>query len=159
MRFPDELSALLRETDGVLDQYGGGLIWSVDRIVDENTTFRSSPSFAELHMPFSSVLFFADAGNGDQFLFPLTSVGARRDVFVWDHEDDSRRWYASSLDQYVEWWLGGEHPIWLAGRVRCCAIAETDSTDDGEGRNRTGDTTVFSRVLYQLSYLAAAGAV
>ena len=24
----------------------------------------------------------------------------------------------------------------------------------GEGRNRTGDTTVFSRVLYQLSYLA-----
>jgi hypothetical protein len=30
---------------------------------------------------------------------------------------------------------------------------------DGEGRNRTGDTTVFSRVLYQLSYLAAAGLV
>ena len=26
---------------------------------------------------------------------------------------------------------------------------------DGEGRNRTGDTTVFSRVLYQLSYLAS----
>ena len=25
---------------------------------------------------------------------------------------------------------------------------------DGEGRNRTGDPTVFSRVLYQLSYLA-----
>jgi hypothetical protein len=28
------------------------------------------------------------------------------------------------------------------------------SAEDGEGRNRTGDTTVFSRVLYQLSYLA-----
>src|SRR5918999_1142894 len=28
--------------------------------------------------------------------------------------------------------------------------------ESGEGRNRTGDTTVFSRVLYQLSYLAAA---
>ena len=24
----------------------------------------------------------------------------------------------------------------------------------GEARNRTGDTTIFSRVLYQLSYLA-----
>jgi hypothetical protein len=24
----------------------------------------------------------------------------------------------------------------------------------GEGQNRTGDTTIFSRVLYQLSYLA-----
>ena len=26
----------------------------------------------------------------------------------------------------------------------------------GEGQNRTGDTTIFSRVLYQLSYLAGA---
>ena len=25
---------------------------------------------------------------------------------------------------------------------------------DGQGRNRTADTTIFSRVLYQLSYLA-----
>jgi hypothetical protein len=28
--------------------------------------------------------------------------------------------------------------------------------ENGEGRNRTGDTTIFSRVLYQLSYLAEA---
>ncbi len=27
-------------------------------------------------------------------------------------------------------------------------------TSDGETRTRTGDTTIFSRVLYQLSYLA-----
>ena len=27
---------------------------------------------------------------------------------------------------------------------------------DGETRTRTGDTTIFSRVLYQLSYLAVA---
>ena len=31
------------------------------------------------------------------------------------------------------------------------------SRSDGEGRNRTGDTTIFSRVLYQLSYLARGG--
>ena len=30
-------------------------------------------------------------------------------------------------------------------------------TSDGETRTRTGDTTIFSRVLYQLSYLAAGG--
>jgi hypothetical protein len=29
----------------------------------------------------------------------------------------------------------------------------------GEGRNRTGDTTVFSRVLYRLSYLAQSRSV
>jgi hypothetical protein len=30
---------------------------------------------------------------------------------------------------------------------------------DGEGQNRTGDTTIFSRVLYQLSYLAGEAVV
>ena len=31
---------------------------------------------------------------------------------------------------------------------------ETACLSDGEGQNRTADTTIFSRVLYQLSYLA-----
>jgi hypothetical protein len=35
--------------------------------------------------------------------------------------------------------------------------ASATPTRDGEGRNRTGDPTVFSRVLYQLSYLARDG--
>ena len=34
---------------------------------------------------------------------------------------------------------------------------ERTSVGYGEGRNRTGDPTVFSRVLYQLSYLAEGG--
>jgi integrase len=37
------------------------------------------------------------------------------------------------------------------------AAAESPANDlNGEGQNRTGDTTIFSRVLYQLSYLAVA---
>ena len=35
-------------------------------------------------------------------------------------------------------------------------MVRSTGTRSGEGRNRTGDTTVFSRVLYRLSYLAAA---
>jgi hypothetical protein len=34
------------------------------------------------------------------------------------------------------------------------ALGSVGLGGSGEGRNRTGDTTVFSRVLYQLSYLA-----
>ena len=33
--------------------------------------------------------------------------------------------------------------------------AYTTQSFSGQGRNRTTDTTIFSRVLYQLSYLAA----
>src|SRR5215210_2340782 len=108
---PRDLDALLRETDGVTDRYGSGLVWPTGRILDDNRSFRSSSDFANLYMPFDALLFFADAGNGDQFAFPITATGARDEVFVWDHEDDSRRWYAGSFEQYLAWWLSGDHPV------------------------------------------------
>jgi hypothetical protein len=77
----------------------------------DNLSFRVSSEVADLHMPFDSRLFFADAGNGDQFALPITATGARGDVFVWDHESDSRNWYAGSVEQYLAWWLSGEHPV------------------------------------------------
>lgn len=102
---PDELAALLRETDGVDGDYGAGLIWPIERISTDNLSFRRSPDFQQLYMPFDSLLFFADAGNGDQFaLVPHTG---RPDVFAWDHENDSRTWVAPGLNQYLTWWLTG----------------------------------------------------
>ena len=38
--------------------------------------------------------------------------------------------------------------------MRCLSGPDGDPDGSGEGQNRTGDTTIFSRVLYQLSYLA-----
>ncbi len=106
---PDELASLLSETNGVADRYGAGLIWPIERIVEDNQRFRTS--FGDIYMSFDSLLFFADAGNGDQFAFSITTASVRDDVFVWDHESDSRRWYAGSLAQYLEWWLSGNHPV------------------------------------------------
>jgi hypothetical protein len=106
---PGDLAALLAETDGVTGVYGLNLVWPLDRIVKDNLHFRSS--FDDLYMSFEGLLFFADAGNGDQFAFPITAGGVGDEVFVWDHEDDSRRWYAISLRMYLEWWLSGQHPV------------------------------------------------
>src|SRR5262245_51715315 len=66
---PDALSALLLESDGVLGEYDMGLVWPLQRIVDDNLAFRADLTFRELYMPFDPLLFFADAGNGDQFAF------------------------------------------------------------------------------------------
>ena len=101
---PEPLVSLLRETDGVRGQYGLGLVWPVRRILDDNTLFRSNLDFRGLCMPFDPLLFFADAGNGDQFAFVW--VPRRDEVFVWDHETDSRRWVAPSLEVYLRWWTG-----------------------------------------------------
>jgi hypothetical protein len=47
------------------------------------------------------------------------------------------------------------HPLGLAAAAaRIERFADTSGS--GETRTRTGDTTIFSRVLYQLSYLAVA---
>jgi hypothetical protein len=41
--------------------------------------------------------------------------------------------------------------------MSCSTDHGRKATLSGEGRNRTADTAVFSRVLYQLSYLPRAG--
>jgi len=106
---PSDLAHLLVESDGVEDEYGAGLIWPVQRIEADNLAFRRNAEFADLYMPFEHLLFFADAGNGDQFAFAIQNGQIRRpDVFVWNHEDDSRTWAAASLPQYLEWSLTGK---------------------------------------------------
>ena len=56
--------------------------------------------------------FFGDAGNGDQFAYPIQNGKIQRnDIFVWNHEDDSRTWVAPDLKYYIEWWLTGKLSI------------------------------------------------
>ena len=52
--------------------------------------------------------------------------------------------------------LGPDEPRLLDAGRNASSIERRRYTLNGEGRNRTGDTTVFSRVLDRLSYLAAA---
>lgn len=106
---PEELKVLLQESDGVEGTYGLGLIWGVERIKQDNLNFRQFPVFKDLYMPFDHLLFFGDAGNGDQFAFSILNREIRKhDIFVWNHEDDSRQWVAPSLDVYLEWWTSGK---------------------------------------------------
>jgi hypothetical protein len=109
LHLPDDLVTLLTETNGVTGEYGLGVVWPLERIVTDNLRFRTS--FRDLYMPFDGLLFFADAGNGDQFAFAVKPEGPRDEVFIWDHEDDSRRWYAASLSTYLKEWLTGERTV------------------------------------------------
>lgn len=109
VELPTELQALLLETNGVFGCYELGLVWPVERIVEDNVAFRANINFRELYMPFDSLLFFGDAGNGDQFAFPIIAGRVRRpDIFAWNHEDDSRVWVAPSLRKYFEWTSTGK---------------------------------------------------
>ncbi|MEU6516915.1 SMI1/KNR4 family protein [Streptomyces sp. NPDC046978] len=105
-RLPAQLTALLMETDGVVGEYGTDVVWSLDRMVEQNLLFWSPDTFPGLYMPFDPLLFFGDNGGGDQFAFVLTPE--RPDIFVWDHEDDSRLWAARELEDYLHRSLAGD---------------------------------------------------
>lgn len=100
---PEDLTALLRESNGVDGEYRLGLIWSAEQIETQNLEFRQNADFVDLYMPFDHLLFFGDGGNGDQFAFRV--LGGKvdgGDVYIWNHENDSRTWCASSLRRYLE---------------------------------------------------------
>ncbi|MFF4348778.1 SMI1/KNR4 family protein [Streptomyces sp. NPDC001530] len=109
-RLPAELTGLFRETDGIVGPYGIDVVWPLEQIVERNLLFRSDPSFAGLYMPFEPLLFFGDNGGGDQFA--LVRTPPRADIFVWDHEDDSRRWVARDLRDYLGRALTGGGDDW-----------------------------------------------
>ncbi|MEV2212939.1 SMI1/KNR4 family protein [Streptomyces sp. NPDC050997] len=96
---PLPLRTLLMETDGLEAHYGTELIWNSEKILAENTAFRGNEQFGKLYMPFDSLMFFGDNAGGDQFAFVRTP--AREDVFVWDHETDSRTWISPSLESFL----------------------------------------------------------
>lgn len=109
---PNELEDLYRETNGIIQTIHGEnigeLIWPVERVIETNKEYRTNPDFKELYMSFEQLLFFSDAGNGDLFGF-VTPNGRfdRNDIFVWNHEEDSRTWVAPDLKTFIEWWTNG----------------------------------------------------
>jgi SMI1-KNR4 cell-wall len=105
---PEDLKELLAESNGVHGEYGLRLIWSVEQIQKENLLFRSA-QFTQNYMPLDALLFFADAGNGENFAFSIIAGAIRRpSIYSWNPIDDSRTWRAPSLRDYLEWWLKGK---------------------------------------------------
>jgi hypothetical protein len=100
--FPDELRALFLEANGISACYGTDFVWPVAGLVAKNQLFREDADFAELYMSFDSLLLFGDAGNGDQFGYRILAgkVSDTSWIYKWDHEDDSRNWYARDVEDF-----------------------------------------------------------
>ena len=95
---PEVLHDLLLECDG-LTAWSAEYVWSARQILEMDGEFRSNQEFEHLYLPFDGLMFFGGNGGGDQFAF--VDRGGRSDVFVWEHEDDSRRWIANDLEDFL----------------------------------------------------------
>jgi hypothetical protein len=113
---PDELVELYKQTNGVDEKMKGvnigELVWPIEKVINSNKEFRHAADFKELYMSFNQLMFFSDAGNGDLFCFvALNGTFHRFDIFVWNHENDSRTWVAPNLTKFIEWWVNGKIEI------------------------------------------------
>jgi hypothetical protein len=100
---PGELRGLLLESDGLADRYGTSVVWTAGEIARRNGEFRVEAGFRELYMPFDAMLFFGEAGDGDQFFYRILDGQVRHpDVYIWSHETDSRIWRAPTLAVFLE---------------------------------------------------------
>lgn len=109
---PLALVELYQQSDGIGEYLDndkiGELIWPIERVIETNKEFRTHPNFKDLYMSFDQIFFIADAGNGDLFGFiTLNGNFNGDDIFVWNHENDSRTWVAPNLAGFIEGWLSG----------------------------------------------------
>jgi SMI1-KNR4 cell-wall len=104
LALPHELRALLEETNGIEGEDGIDILWNAERIGTDNVAFRNNPDFAELYMPFDALVFFADSGDGNQF---AVAMRGNFEVYLWNHENDSRIWVAPSIVRFVEDFMTG----------------------------------------------------
>jgi hypothetical protein len=93
----DTLRELYTRTDGFVDEWGCSCVMRLEDLVSENEQMRNDAENRAHYMPFDSLLFFGQVGNGDLLFEPVLTDSIREDVFLWDHEDDSRRWYARDV--------------------------------------------------------------
>jgi SMI1/KNR4 family protein SUKH-1 len=102
---PADLCSLLRETNGAEVVYGLELVWSTEALVQRNLELRSAWRRGEWAgtATFDQLLFMGERGNGDLYCLPIKGKRVESQVFLWDHEDDSRTTTAASLTD----WLGG----------------------------------------------------
>jgi len=107
---PRDLRSFLLEIDGVEDEYGTDVIWPAERILSDNLMFRTDEQYRSVYMSFDSLVFFGDNGGGDQFSF--VRQPERNEVFVWDHETDSRNLVSPTLESYLRSALGSDGEDW-----------------------------------------------
>lgn len=117
-QLPPELEELYLQTNGIDDLLYikqsdesikmGHLIWPVERVIETNISKRTSPADKRIYKSFDNLFFFADAGNGDLFGFESRNGSFEKsDVYIWDHEDDSREWQAPNMTAFLKGWLTG----------------------------------------------------
>lgn len=93
IKLPKDLKSFLEEVNG-----DGVTFLSVEQIIEDNLVLRNF----DYCMPLNCLLFFAENGCGDYFGYSISGNGEiGNNIFLWDHEYDSRKWIANGLEDFI----------------------------------------------------------
>ncbi|MEY2196865.1 SMI1/KNR4 family protein [Neobacillus sp. BF23-41] len=107
LNLPREFISFLKETNGA--EVKGAGFSSTKLIIELNSDFRTDEIFKETYMPLDCFLFIGGSGNGDYFGYSIVNGDIQTEnIYLWNHETDSREWIAPSLEQLFIWWSEGE---------------------------------------------------
>jgi hypothetical protein len=93
-RLSESLRDLYAHSDGLTDEWGYAYVLPISDLRQQNQYFRAA--FGDLYMSFDDLILFGELGNGDMLFQPCVPPD-NENVFVWDHEDDSRTWRATDV--------------------------------------------------------------
>lgn len=111
VNLPQDLRQVLTVSDGVSNRMQladedidtGYFLWPVERIKQENFSFRNDSRFRNKSLPVNTLLFFADAGNGDSYAFVIsTDRKCTDEIIIHDHETDEYWQVATSLEEFIK---------------------------------------------------------
>jgi SMI1 / KNR4 family (SUKH-1) len=106
-RLSESLRDLYAHSDGLTDEWGYAYVLPISDLRQQNQHFRTA--FGDLYMSFDDLILFGQLGNGDMLFQPLVPRD-NENVFVWDHEDDSRTWLASDVADALRRLAAGQAP-------------------------------------------------
>jgi cell wall assembly regulator SMI1 len=96
---PADLVALLSESNGFTTARGDSVIEPIDYIISDTLDLWS---YEDLYIAPKTMVAFGGPGDGDRYFFPILPNGEYKDeVYLWDHETDSRKWISQSLADFL----------------------------------------------------------
>ena len=107
-RLSGALGELCSQTNGLFDEWGYAYVLPVEELPRRRSELRRpwAASFAS----FDDLFVIGQLGNGDLLTHPVDQHGPAETVVVWEHEDDTRLFYASNLVEALKRLSGGSPP-------------------------------------------------
>lgn len=101
LSLPQDIKNIYLISNGVSLHYSDP-IWDIDTLIWLQNTMRETNAFKELYSDFSNILFFWDDWGWNYFWYKLNANWTLPwDVFIWNHENDSRTWVANTATDLI----------------------------------------------------------